>query len=111
MYKAVSAARFRATARLLVSEDASPAWFAELEVVAWSGITKDLTLIAGAALKDCLLVDDFEGYMHPGQHEQWVTVACFGYRSVTFDRKLETPLRELKQRINHIDPGMTALSA
>lgn len=106
MYTTVSEARFRAIAHLLVSEGVAPDWFAELEVVAWSGKTKDLTLISGAALEDCLLVDDFEGYVHRGQRPQWVRIACFGHPYVSSDRELENTLRELTQRINRIDPGM-----
>jgi hypothetical protein len=108
MYTTVNEARFRAIARLLVSESAAPDWFADLEVVAWSGKTKDLTLISGAALEDCLLVDDFEGYVHRGQREQWVRIACFAHPYVTSDQELEKTLRELRQRVNRIDPDISA---
>ncbi|WP_367351798.1 NIF family HAD-type phosphatase [Achromobacter animicus] len=101
MYTTVSEARFRAIARLLVSEGEAPDWFAELEVVDWNGQTKDLALIPSAALEDCLLVDDFEGYVHRGQREQWVRVACFSHPYVTSDRELENTLHELRHRINH----------
>lgn len=100
MYTTVSEARFRAIARLLVSEGAAPEWFTELEVVDWAGKTKDLALISDAALEDCLLVDDFEGYVHDGQRERWVKVVCFGHPYVTSDRELENTLHELRRRIN-----------
>lgn len=90
MYTTVREARFRAIAHLLISEGAAPNWFAELEVVAWSGKTKDLTLISGATLEDCLLVDDFEGYVHCGQREQWVKVACFGPPTLSRTGSLRT---------------------
>jgi len=102
MYTTVSEARFRAIARLLVSEGAAPDWFAELEVVDWTGQTKDLALISGAALEDCLLLDDFEAYVHPGQRKQWVGVACFGHPYATSDQELENTLHELRQRINAV---------
>jgi len=100
MYTTVSEVRFRAIARLLVSEGAAPDWFAELEVVDWTGRTKDLALISGAALEDCLLLDDFEGYVHLGQRKQWVRVACFGHPYATSDWELENTLHELRQRIS-----------
>lgn len=100
MFTTVSEARFRAIAHLLVSEGAAPDWFAELEVVDWTGKTKDLALITGAAVEDSLLVDDFEGYIHGGQREQWVKVACFDHPYVTSDRELENTLQELRRRIN-----------
>lgn len=99
MYTTVNEGRFRAIARLLVSEGAAPDWFAELEVVNWTGQTKDLALISGAALEDCLLLDDFEGYVHPGQCKQWVRIACFGHPYATSDRELENTIHELRQRI------------
>lgn len=105
IYATLSEVRFREIARLLVSEGAAPDWFANLEVVAWSGRTKDLNLISDAALENCLLVDDFEAYIHRGQHEQWVKVACFAHPYVSSDRELENTLRELRQRINRIDLG------
>lgn len=100
MYTTVSEARFRAIARLLISEGAAPDWFAELDVVDWTGKTKDLALISGAALEDCLLVDDFEGYVHGGQREQWVRVACFGHPYDMSDRELASTLLELRHRVN-----------
>lgn len=99
MFTTVSEARFRAIAHLLVSEGAAPDWFAELEVVDWSGETKDLALISAAAFEDCLLVDDFEGYVHSGQREQWVSVACFAHPYVSSDRELENTLQELRHRV------------
>ena len=107
LYTTVSEVRFRAIARLLVSEGAAPDWFAELEVVYWIGKTKDLALISGAALEDCLLVDDFEGYVHPGQRKQWVGVACFGHPYVTSDRELENALHELRQRVTLVGIAMS----
>lgn len=100
MYTTVSEARFRAIARLLVSEGAAPDWFAEFDVVNWNGKKKDLALISDAALEDCLLVDDFEGYVQGGQREQWVRVACFGQPYDMSDRELESTLLELRHRVN-----------
>lgn len=100
MFTTVSETRFRAIAHLLVAEGAAPDWFAELEVVDWTGKTKDLALISAAALEDCLLVDDFEGYVHSGQREQWVSVACFAHPYATSDRELENTLQELTHRVN-----------
>lgn len=66
MYTTVSEARFRPTAELLVNEGLAPRWFAQIEYVQWPGTTKDLARIRGATAQQCLLVDDFEGYVLPG---------------------------------------------
>ena len=77
MFTTVNETRFRAIADLLIQENAAPAWFAQIEYVSWAGATKDLALIPNAAAEDCLLVDDFEAYVHPGQHAQWIRIESF----------------------------------
>jgi len=59
---------------MLVNEDAAPEWFPRMEYIAWSGQHKDLQLIPHAAVARSVLVDDFEGYVLPGQETQWVSV-------------------------------------
>lgn len=70
---------FRSIATLLSEEGSAPYWFAEVEYVRWQGATKDLSFVVGAAVGDVLLVDDFKGYIHPGQHAQWVAIEQFGH--------------------------------
>ena len=77
MFTTVNEERFRRIATLLVADGTVPAWFADIEYVAWSGKTKDLAFIPGAAVGETLLVDDFEIYVHPGQESQWVQVDYF----------------------------------
>ena len=70
---------FRRVARLLVDVGFAPAWFADIEYVAWDGPTKDLSFIPGARAEQALLVDDFERYVHPGQEWQWIQVQHFDH--------------------------------
>jgi hypothetical protein len=98
MYTTVSEARFRPIAELLVNEGLAPGWFAKTEYVQWTGATKDLARICGATVQQCLLVDDFEGYVHPGQHSQWVRIDCFEHPYEPADQGLARALLELRQR-------------
>ena len=77
MFTTVKEERFRKIATLLVAEGVAPAWFADIEYVTWAGKTKDVACIPGADVRETLLVDDFEVYVHPGQESQWVQVDYF----------------------------------
>lgn len=99
MYTTVSEARFRPIAELLVDEGLAPGWFAQIESVRWTGSTKDLARIRGATLQQCLLVDDFEGYVHPGQLSQWVRIDSFEHPYEPTDRELARALLDLRQRL------------
>ena len=70
LFTTVSETRFRMIADVLIWERAAPTWFARLAYVSWTGTIKDLSLICDAAIEDCPLVDDYEEYVHPGQHDQ-----------------------------------------
>lgn len=98
MYTTVSEARFRPIAELLVDEGLAPGWFAQIEYVRWTGATKDLARIRGATVHQCLLVDDFEGYVHPGQRSQWVRIDSFEHPYEPSDQGLARALLELRQR-------------
>ncbi|OZI46938.1 NIF family HAD-type phosphatase [Bordetella genomosp. 5] len=98
MYTTVSESRFRPIAELLVDEGLAPDWFAQIEYVRWKGTTKDLAWIPGSTVQQCLLVDDFEGYVHPGQHSQWVRIGCFEHPYEPADQGLARALLELRQR-------------
>lgn len=99
MYTTVSETRFRPIAELLVNEGLAPGWFAQIEYVRWIGTTKDLARIRGAAVQQCLLVDDFEGYVHPGQHSQWVRIDCFEHPYEPADQELSRVLQDMRQRL------------
>lgn len=99
MYTTVSEARFRPIAELLVDEGQAPSWFAQIEYVRWTGTTKDLVRIRGAMVQQCLLVDDFEGYIHPGQRSQWVRIDCFEHPYELSDRGLSRALQDIRQRL------------
>ncbi|WP_217481356.1 NIF family HAD-type phosphatase [Achromobacter piechaudii] len=88
VFTTVNESRFRAIADLLIQEHAAPAWFAQLEYVSWAGATKDLALIPNAAAEDCLLLDDFEAYVHPGQHAQWICIESFAHPYEASDTEL-----------------------
>lgn len=99
MFTTVDEARFRAIAGVLAHEHAAPAWFAQLEYVSWTGATKDLALIRDAAVEDCLLVDDFEAYVHPGEHAQWICIDSFSHPYEASDSELMTTLEKLRIRL------------
>ncbi|OZI71687.1 NIF family HAD-type phosphatase [Bordetella genomosp. 12] len=98
MFTTVSESRFRAIASLLVAEDVAPAWFAQLEYVTWTGTTKNLEMISDAKVLQCLLVDDFEGYVHPGQTAQWIRVESFSHPYDASDIELTATLKAIEER-------------
>lgn len=99
MYTTVSEWRFRPIAELLVDEGLAPGWFAQIEYVRWKGTTKDLARIRGATVQQCLLVDDFDGYVHSGQQFQWVRIDCFEHPYEPADQGLARALLDLRQRL------------
>lgn len=99
MYTTVSEQRFRPIAQLLTDEGFVPPWFSQVENVIWTGATKDLAMVRGANAWDCLLVDDYEGYVHPGQHNQWIRIACFAYPYDASDCELAETLVKLGRRV------------
>ncbi len=103
MFTTVNEERFRRIATLLVADGAAPAWFADIEYVAWEGETKDLTFIPGAAVGETLLVDDFEVYVHPGQESQWIEVDYFDAPYDEQDTGLARVLVALQQRLGRPD--------
>lgn len=99
MFTTVKEERFREIASLLVSEGTAPPWFANIEFVVWTGETKDISFIPGATVGECLLVDDFEGYLHPGQASRWIPVECFSHPYPADDKGLDEALREIRLRL------------
>jgi hypothetical protein len=100
VFTTVSESRFRDIAQLLVEEGFAPAWFPSVEYIHWSGATKDLNFIPGLqAAQQALLVDDYAIYVHPGQEEQWVSVAQFESPYSESDKGLPSALAVLQQRL------------
>jgi len=79
-----------------------PTWFAQIETVLWSGETKDLNFIPAVQPEETLLVDDFQGYVHPGQEKQWMKIDCFEYPYDTADTGLAKMLVLLEERVRKV---------
>ena len=98
LYTAVPAPRVDVIIRLLVDEGTAPPWFAQTELVQWSGPTKDLTFIRGVPPAQAVLVDDNPAYVHPGQELHWVRVEEFCHPYPEDDTGLADILPELRRR-------------
>lgn len=83
---------------LLAEEGLAPAWFADIEYVKWEGETKDLGFIRGVAPEECVLVDDFHIYVHPGQEEQWIQIEQFDTPYSEEDSELSRVAQLLAER-------------
>ena len=77
MFTTVKEPLFREIAQRLAGEGSAPAWFADIEYVAWEGKTKDLGFVPDADVQEIVLLDDYKGYIHPGQEPQWLEISCF----------------------------------
>ena len=74
VFTSVRESVFRNVAQVLAEDGAVPRWFPGLEYVTWSGPHKDLQFIAGAQIGSAVLIDDFAGYVLPGQEHRWLEV-------------------------------------
>lgn len=86
---------FRRIAGTLSEEGSVPLWFVEVEFIRWAGPTKNLEFIPDADSDDVLLVDDFEGYIHPGQESRWIRIDQFCHPYPTDDFALDLLLDTL----------------
>ena len=77
IYTSVREEKFRQIAGTLVGEGLAPEWFLTVEYVDWSGKHKDLRKIPHVDVSRTVLVDDFEGYVYPGQEEQWISIRSY----------------------------------
>ena len=102
MFTTVDESTFRRIAKLLVKEGHAPAWFGELEHTTWSGSTKDLRAVA-PILGQALLLDDYEGYVHPGQKKWWVEAPHFGFPYLDTDQGLLEATRRIERRLASAD--------
>lgn len=96
IFTAVSTARARRIVELLAHEGSAPAWFAQVEIVEWSGEHKDLRFVPGAEVERAALVDDLAQYVLPGQEHRWIAIAPFEAPYPDDDRGLEAALDALR---------------
>jgi len=99
IYTTVPEPAFRKIAALLVREGSAPEWFAQLPYVDWAGHTKDLRNVSSTPGK-VLLLDDHQGYVHPGQETYWVKAALFGAPYEQSDSGLDIALDEIAKRLS-----------
>ncbi|OWQ46631.1 hypothetical protein CDL60_14315 [Roseateles noduli] len=69
--------KFRTVANELRRDGAVPAWFRDLDCVAWSGGLKDLERIGVFELAEALAVDADRQHIVSGQERQWIGVTAF----------------------------------
>ncbi|MFG6459801.1 NIF family HAD-type phosphatase [Roseateles sp. BYS96W] len=69
--------QFRAVAKALARQGDVPAWFPQVDRIAWDGKAKNLERAGVFELREALLVEDKPGYVFPGQEEQWVGLNTF----------------------------------
>lgn len=100
IYTTVREARFREIANALVNEKGVPEWFADIEYIAWSGETKDLNFIPESSLETTVLLDDYAGYVHPGQEVFWIPVKQFDHPYSEEDTELEVSLKTIQDRLS-----------
>ena len=90
MFTTVKEPLFRDIAQRLVGEGSAPAWFSDIEYVTWEGKTKDLGFVPDADVQEIVLLDDYKGYIHPGQESQWLEISCFDPSDETDDALVST---------------------
>lgn len=76
IFTTVKEALFREIAIRLYGESIVPKWFTNLRYIDWTGDIKDLTFV-NEDPSSVLLIDDYEGVIHPQQKEQWLKVKPF----------------------------------
>ena len=103
LFTTVNESAARKIVRLLAEEGFAPTWFAGIEYVKWEGETKDLSFIPAADPKECVLIDDFHIYVHPGQEEQWIQIEQFDTPYREEDSELPRVIEILRGRKNKKD--------
>lgn len=94
MMTTVPESKFREIAQSLVAQGVAPPWFVQVEYVTWQRPYKDMLQIPGITdPSEALLVDDYEGYVHPDQRHCWLQVETF------FDQKNDQELRRMMRRL------------
>lgn len=91
---------FRRIAGTLSGEGSVPPWFVDIEFVHWDGPTKNLEFISDADTDEVVLVDDFEGYIHPGQESRWIRIDQFCHPYPADDYALDLLLDTLSSSVS-----------
>ncbi|KGM56146.1 hypothetical protein N799_04970 [Lysobacter arseniciresistens ZS79] len=99
VFTTVAEEKFRVIAQRMSQEGTVPPWFVDIECVRWHGRTKDLSFVVGASVDEVLLADDFQGYVHPGQEDQWVRVEQFHHPYSLADVGLRQLFAVLESRV------------
>ncbi len=99
VFTTVEEQMFRRIAATLSDEGSAPPWFVDVEYVQWHGATKNLEFIGDTSAEDVLLVDDFEGYIHPGQEARWVRIDQFCHPYSGNDTALDGVLAALASQV------------
>jgi hypothetical protein len=95
VYTGVREERFRRLAYQLISEENAPRWFGNLPHIHWSDAHKDLRQIPDSTLETTLIVDDFEGCIHPDQIDRWIPIEPFERPYSSSDTELTRVMRVL----------------
>lgn len=83
-------------ANTLVDEGLAPGWLKDIEYIAWSGATKNLTFIKDVDVSEVVIIDDFAGYIHPEQISQWIEISQFCHPYSDTDEGFKPVLEKLK---------------
>ena len=94
IYTSVSQGRATAIQKLLVSEGAAPAWFADLDVIRPVGTLKPKSACNRG---DAYLLDDQHEVIAPGENEWWIPIPEFLPPYPEDDRTLEETLARIKE--------------
>ena len=77
MFTTVDEKLFREIAHRLYREKHVPEWFTTVPYINWTGVIKDLCFVNNIEPERVILVDDYEGYIHPRQRGQWIAIKQF----------------------------------
>lgn len=99
MFTTVPESRFREIATSLAARGEAPAWFADVEYIAWPGPRKDLAAIPAVDLAEVRIVDDDpERFAVPAQLPQWIPIPCFDAPYDESDKGFESVLPVLRRQ-------------
>jgi len=79
IFTTVNEQLFRRVAAQLYQDGQVPEWFVTMQYIKWQGECKDLHFVDQYSPESVLLVDDYEGVIHPDQKEQWIAIKQFAH--------------------------------
>ena len=98
MYTTVNEMLFRQIASQLYKDCHVPKWFITMRYIKWEGEFKNLNFVDSQSPGSVLLVDDYDGYIHPEQRGNWVFIKQFEYPE--HDDELNNTLRQIRLKIS-----------